>query len=138
MSSQLHLDRTKAQRKSVTRIMAKVREIGRELRDRRDDGLAVIELAGGSRRPSRGRELSPVRRNASPGRRNDGEAGRMIQTVPLAVRIGWAYACAGNLETALQKLRDEASGDTAACLDRRLDSVGNAAGAIEEARKVGR
>ena len=60
----------------------------------------------------------------------------MIQTVPLAVRIGWAYACAGNLETALQKLRDEASGDTAACLDRALDSVGNAAGAIEEARKA--
>ena len=46
MTSQLHLDRTKAQRKSVTRTMANVREIGRELRDRRDDGLAVIELAG--------------------------------------------------------------------------------------------
>ena len=40
------LDRTQAQRKSVTRILAKVRTIAKELRERGQDALAVVNLAG--------------------------------------------------------------------------------------------
>ncbi len=45
MANQRHLDATKAQRKSVTRILAKVRTIGRELRGADSNEPALVDLA---------------------------------------------------------------------------------------------
>jgi hypothetical protein len=59
----------------------------------------------------------------------------MIQTVPLAVRIGWAYACAGNMETALTRLCEEADDATSNHLAGALAALSDAAGLIEQAQK---